>query len=107
MIFACFAALIPAGFIAYLALSKKTSPMVKKVSIIALILIGISFAVCTIILLVMFGSPVGIRGPVGDLPVVPVQEAKQNIIPILVAVGVFFFFLILVIILAIREQRRK
>jgi len=107
MIFLGFIALIPAGFIAVLALSKKSSPAVRRVSIIALIVIGLTFITCTIIVLVMFGAPVGEASGNPDLPFVPVQETKKDIIPVIIASVLVLAFLTWIIILAIREQRRK
>ena len=107
MIFIGFAALIPAGIIAYLALSKKTSPAVKKVSVIALVIITLSFIACTIILVIMLGSSAGNSRGFIDLPVMPAQETKRDIFPVIVASAAVLFFLILVIVLALREQRKK
>jgi len=107
MIFLGFIALIPAGLIAVLALSKKTTLPVRRASIIALIIIGLTFITCTIILLVMFGSPVGEFSGNSDQPLEPLQEVKKDILPVLIASVLVLLFLAWVIILAIREQRRK
>jgi preprotein translocase subunit SecG len=107
MIFLGFIALIPAGFIAVLALSKNTSPAVRRVSIIALIVIGLTFITCTIILVVMFGSSGGELSGYTDLPMEQVQEVKRDFLPILIASIAVLLFLIWVITLAIREQRQK
>ena len=108
MIFLGFLALIPAGFIATLALSKKTSPEVKKVSIIAFIIIGLTFIICTIILLVMFGSPVGVSEGYSDFPIdQPVKEAEKDFFPVLIASIAVLILMIWITISAIREQRKK
>ena len=107
MIFLGFIALIPAGLIAVLALSKKTSPAVRRVSIIALVVIGLTFIICTIILVVMFGSSGGELSGYTDLPPEQVQEVKRDFLPILIASIAVLLFLIWVITLAIREQRQK
>ena len=108
MIFLGFIALIPAGLIAFLALSKKTTAPVRKISIIALIVIGLTFITCTIILVIMFGSPVGEAAGYSNLPIEPVQaEVKRDILPVIIASVLVLGFLIWIIILAIREQRRK
>jgi len=107
MIFAGIAALIPVGLIAFLALSKKTSPAIKKASIIALIVIGLAFIACIIILFIMLGSPIGVRGRYAEIPVMPAEQtAKDNLYTILIAAVMVLFFLIMTIILAIREQRQ-
>ena len=108
MILVCFAALIPVGFIVFLALSKKTSPAVRKASIAALILTGISFAACAIIIVLMYGISAGTGAGHGAIPVVPAMDTSKSITPVLLAsLVVVLVFLILVIILAIREHRRK
>ena len=107
MIFLGFIALIPAGFIAILALSKKTSREVRRVSIIALILIGLTFIVCTIIVIFMFGTGAGEASGYSDLPFEPVQQVKKDYLPVIIASIAVLAFLIWVIILAIREQRQK
>ena len=107
MIFLGFIALIPAGFIAILALSKKTSPPVRRVSIIALILIGLTFITCTIILIFMFGSSGGEVSGYSELPVEQVQEAERDILPLIIASILVLIFLTWIIIVAIREQRQK
>ena len=107
MIFLGLIALIPAGLIAVLALSKKTSPAVKKVSIIALVVIGLTFIVCTIIVVFMFGSPVGEASGNSDLPFEPIQEVKKDFLPVLIAAIAVLVFLFWITILAIRERRRK
>ena len=106
MIFAAFIALVPACFIAVLALSKKTNPTVRKVSIIALILICLTFITCTIFL-VMHGFSAG-KGAVNtELPVVPVKESKSSIMAVLIPSVVVVLLMIMVIVLASREQKKK
>ncbi|MDR0447812.1 MAG: hypothetical protein LBH07_04005 [Treponema sp.] len=107
MIFAGFAAIIPVGLIAFLALSKRTSPAVKKASIIALIITAIVFIACTIIILVIFGSSAGTRGSSYETPIEPVKEINQNIITVLITAVIVIILITLVIITAIREQQRK
>jgi len=105
MILAGFAALIPVGYIAYLALSKKTSLGLKRVAIGALVLVVLTFFLCAILLLVS-GTPVGTqKSGYTDLPPVPAAEEKDNT-PILIALAIVLLFLIMVIIVAIREQQR-
>ena len=105
MIFAGFAALIPAGLIAFLALSKKTSPTVKKAATIALIVITLTFVACTIIL-VLSGSPAWKRGGAIDLPTAPPAGKANNIMAVLIMAAVLFFVMIMVIVLAIRERKK-
>jgi hypothetical protein len=105
LILAGFTALIPAGLIAFLALSKKTSPMVKKAAAIALILITLSFAACSIVL-VLSGSPVWKKGGAIDLPAVPAGKATDST-ALLIMTAVLLFVMIMVIILANREQRKR
>ncbi|MDR2700909.1 MAG: hypothetical protein LBB72_00595 [Spirochaetaceae bacterium] len=105
MILAGLLALLSAGIIAYLALSKKTGAALKRISIIALVLICLAFTVCSM-LLFMSGSYVGTKKGNIDFPAVPVSEGK-DITPLLIAAIVVLLFMILVIVLYIREQKRK
>lgn len=107
ILFAGFIALIPAVFIARLALSKKTGPALKKFSIIALVCISLAFAVCTALLVFMVGFSKERGAGYGGFPVVPGNEPQKDISVVLIAAGVVLASLILVLILAIREQRRK
>jgi hypothetical protein len=107
MIFAAFIAIIPACFIAVLALSKKTSSAVRKASIIALMLICLTFIICTIFLFAMFGYSTGRSAVFTDIPIEPVQETRNTFMEVLIPSIVVLFLMILVIILALREQRRK
>jgi len=98
------AALIPVGYIVYLALSKKTGPTLRKVSIGALALIIMAFFLCAIVLL-MSGTPVVTTLGFSDLPPVPAEKGEDNS-PILIALAVVLLFLIMVIIISIREQQK-
>jgi len=104
MIPAGLAALIPVGYIVYLALSKKTGPALKRVAIGALVLIVFAFFLCAILLL-MSGAPVVTKQGYSDLPPVPAEKGEDNS-PILIALAIVLFFLIMVIIISIREQQR-
>jgi len=109
MIFAGLVALIPAGIIAVLAISKKTSQTVRRVSIIALALIGLAFVTCTILLLI-FGSFAAEEKVRGYFPIDPVKETKQDIVTMVIVSVVVIIILTLVILLSIREiraQKRK
>jgi TRAP-type C4-dicarboxylate transport system permease small subunit len=105
MIIAGVLALISAGFIAYLALSKKTGAVLKRVAIIALVLICLTFLVCTLFLFLSSSYRVTRTGN-ADFPVIPVSEGK-DITPILIAAIAVLLFMILIIVLYFREQRRK
>ena len=106
MIFLGFIALIPAGFVAVLALSKKTGYKIRKAAIIALVIIGLTFITCTIIL-IMFGTSAGRSAGNSVFSVDTVKEAEKDYLPVIIASIAVFIFLIWIIILAIREQRRK
>jgi hypothetical protein len=100
------AALIPVVFIAYLAFSKKTSPGVKKASIIALVFIGLAFAACVVLLAITLGSTAARGNAYSDLPIIPLIEEKQDIITILIVAAIVLVFTTFIIIVSIREQRR-
>ena len=105
MILVGFLALISAGVIAYLALSKKTGTALKRISIIALILICLAFTVCSM-LLFLSGSYVASKKGNIDFPAIPANEGK-DITPLLISVIVVLLFMILVTVLYNREQKRK
>jgi amino acid transporter len=106
MIILILAALVPAAFIVFLAFSKKSSPGVRKASIIALVIIGLAFAACSV-LVILFGLPAGGTGTANpEIPITPVPEGKQDIVTILIVAAVVISFMTIVIILSIREQRR-
>ncbi|MCL1814737.1 MAG: hypothetical protein FWG27_02800 [Treponema sp.] len=106
MIVAGVVALIPAVLIAMMALSKKTGSAVRRASIIALIIIGMVFITC-VIMLIAFGPVAGQGAGAMESPVEPVKESKNDILTVLVVAAVVLFFLIMVIILSIRERREK
>ena len=107
MIFAALIALVPACFIAFIALSKKTSSAVRKMAIGALILIGVAFITCTIILVSLYGTAAKEIVEPGFLPAVPVTETKSSITSVLITAAVVLILVVLVIVLAIQEQRRR
>jgi hypothetical protein len=100
-------AIIPAGIIAYLALSKKTSPLVKKVSTGALILIIITLVVC-VILILMSGARaiivIGVSEPPPDP--IPAVEGKSDLSPIIALVAVLLF-LTAVLVISFRDQKKQ
>jgi len=104
MVPAGLAALIPVGYIVYLALSKKTGPALKRVAIGALVLVVMAFFLCAIVLF-MSGTPVVTKPGYSDLPPAPAEKGEDNS-PILIALAVVLIFLIMVIIISIREQQR-
>ncbi|MDR2552222.1 MAG: hypothetical protein LBD31_03530 [Treponema sp.] len=107
LVFSAAAALVPAVLIAYFALSKKTNPAVRKACAAALVLIGLAFAACAVLLIFMLG-PAGVKSTgFEDIPPAPpAQEGRQDIITMLVIAAAVFLFVALIIILSIREQRR-
>jgi hypothetical protein len=100
------AALIPVVFIAYLCFSKKTSPGVKKASIIALVFIGLAVAACVVLLVIPMGSGAVVETAYSDLPIAAPASEKQDIITILIVAAVVLLFTTFIIIVSIREQRR-
>jgi uncharacterized BrkB/YihY/UPF0761 family membrane protein len=101
------AAVIPAGIIAWLALSKKTSPHIKRVAIGALIVILITLVVCTIIIIFSGSRTVVVRGLAEPPPnSAPAVEGKSNI-PLIITLAVIMLFLIWVIFVSIRDQRKQ
>ena len=105
MIIAAIAALASLGFIVFLVLSKKTSKLVKRAAIIALILIALSFVVCSIIILIMLTSSPG-EGSGGVLSVTAVEAPKQNLVGILIVTAILLFF-ILITVVSLRHEKQK
>jgi hypothetical protein len=99
-------ALIPVIFIGYLCFSKKTSPGVKKAAVIALIIIGLAFAACVVLLVITLGSGVAAGKATSEFPITPVVEEKSDIVSLLIVAAVVLVFITFIIIVSIREQRR-
>ena len=106
MIIAGIAALIPAVLITVLALSKKTSPGVKKAATIALVLITLVFMICSL-LVVISGPAAGKGGGIVDIPAKPEPQNTANFAAILIMMAILLILLSIVIISSVREQRKK
>jgi cytochrome bd-type quinol oxidase subunit 1 len=108
LIFVSVFALGLVALIAYFALSKKSSPAIRWAAIIALILIGLSVAVCLVIL---FSGPTEAGGTaVVTIAAPPVKEAApsdDSSFSITIFVAIFLLFLVAVIFFSLREQRRQ
>jgi len=105
MVVAGFLALISAGVIAYLALSKNTGASLKRIAIIALVFICLAFSVCSMLLFLSSSYITTKKGAV-DFPAVPINQGK-DITPLLIAAIVVLLFMILVIVMYFREKNHK
>jgi formate hydrogenlyase subunit 3/multisubunit Na+/H+ antiporter MnhD subunit len=99
--------ILPAPLLAlifYFALSRKSTPLIKRTALIALILVGLSVLAS---LLVVFGEPMGKAGPApAAVPVESVVPQESNIGAIIAFAVSLFVFLALIIFLSAREHRR-
>jgi len=99
-------AMIPVGLISFLAVSKKTSPAVRKAAFIALIVIALAFGTCSIILFILLGEETESEGQIVLQPVQNV-ETNQDLSGILIFLLVMVVFILMMIIASHREKRRK
>ena len=100
------AALLPAGAICYLAFSKKSSPAVKRASIIALGFISAAVVICIAVLYFLSGdSQEAAQGPIP----VPPPETNQGLdsSALIVFLLIFIGFFLVMYMVYRREQRKK
>jgi NADH:ubiquinone oxidoreductase subunit 6 (subunit J) len=91
--------------ISYFALSRHSSPMIKRTALAALILVGLSVLVSLIVVISESSGKAGVI--VADIPAEPVAAQTTNIIATVVF-GIFMlFFLALIVFLTLQEQRRN
>jgi uncharacterized membrane-anchored protein len=93
-----------AALISYFAISRRSSPLIKRTALAALILIGLSVLTS---LFVIFTEPSGkAEAAFGDIPAEPVSSQPGNIAAA-IAFGIFILlFLALIVFLTLRESRR-
>jgi cytochrome bd-type quinol oxidase subunit 1 len=90
--------------ISYFALSRKSTPLIKRAALIALILVGLAVLAS---LLVVFGEPVSKAGPIpAAVSVEPAVPQKSNIGAIVAFAVSLLLFLVLIVFLSLREHRR-
>ncbi|MDR2798580.1 MAG: hypothetical protein LBB80_09560 [Treponema sp.] len=92
--------------IVYFALSKRSSLLVKRAAVIALILVGIAVVVS---LYLIFSEPAVTltpRPPTEIPPEKPVPVKVVKSIPILVVAILFLLFIALTVYISLRDQRR-
>jgi membrane associated rhomboid family serine protease len=91
--------------IAYFALSRHSSSLIKRTAFIALILIGLSVLIS---LIFVFSEPSGKAGVrITEIPEEP-AVAQTTSITAAVIFGIFMlFFVALIVFLAMQEQRRN
>jgi formate-dependent nitrite reductase membrane component NrfD len=100
---AIIAALAMAGMI-YFVVSKRSSPVIRRAAIVALVLAVLSILVCAFFLM---SEPMAVRGPVisPDSPPPPKVAEPFNLILLVVTVLILIFFLVL-ILAALRRERK-
>jgi predicted tellurium resistance membrane protein TerC len=93
------------ALIVYFAVSKKSSPTVKRAAVIALIIIGVSMIISAILI---FREPAGVPGPgIDPLPELPVQPKTADPWYLAVFVMSVLLFLGFIIYVGRRERRKK
>ena len=80
--------------------------MVKKASIIALVFIALALIACAVILFIMLGSSAAENGVPG-LAVKPVKENNQDLVAVLIVIGVLLFIILLAILMSYRDKLKK
>jgi hypothetical protein len=98
-------ALAVAGIV-YFAISRKSSPLVRRAAVIALILAGVSLAVCSVFALIQPAAGPGFSpaAPPPDTPVKPAVAADWRLLIALAAAALIF---IIIIAVAARRERRR
>lgn len=100
------ASLLLTGFTAFIALSKKSSPLMRRAAIIALILAGLALAFCSLLLLFLSDKGDGSKGfSVGTLD--PVEKAEADLLPILVFTAAILSIIVIIIFASLREQKKQ
>jgi uncharacterized paraquat-inducible protein A len=95
---------LPLAMISYFAVSKRSGPLIKRAAVIALILLGVSMAVCAGF--IFTGSPAYGVSIDRTLPAAPAGMAKNGYGAI-IAFGVFFLlFFGIIFYLTLQERRR-
>jgi cbb3-type cytochrome oxidase subunit 3 len=92
--------------IVYFALSKQSSPLIKRTAVIALILIGIAVMVSVYLILSEPAAALTPRPPTEMPPENPVPVKVVKTTPILVLAILFLLFIALTVYLSLRDQRR-
>ena len=95
------------GLIIYFAFSPKSSKLLRRVAIIALVLIGLSLGICSIFLIM------GPSKDPGDIPLPPFLNTpkaapkKGNLVEILVFLVILALIMALIIVLVSRDHKKK
>jgi hypothetical protein len=95
---------LPLAMISYFAVSKHSGPRIRRAAVIALILLGVSMAVCAGL---VFVGPSFRTGSLSrDLPIAPVKTIRTGYGAI-ITFGIFFLlFFGVVYYLTLQERRR-
>jgi uncharacterized protein with PQ loop repeat len=93
--------------ISCLALSKKTSPGLRRTAVVALVLIGLAVAVCSFVLLYLIGSSNAGGGIAVEIPVVPPENSRKSAAPVIVFSAIFLFIIMVVVMASLREKKKR
>jgi cytochrome bd-type quinol oxidase subunit 2 len=105
--FAGSVSVILVALIAYFAISKQTSRAIKIAARIALIVIGLVFAGCAVLLFILGAPAAGKGAAYGDFPVIPEKEpGNQDLLPMLIFALIVLVIIALVIFISLRGQKR-
>ena len=89
------------------AVSSKSSRLLKRAALIALVLILVSIGICAIVLVIGPGEDQEANGFLAFQEAVPVAAGESRLTEVLVFIVIFLAFLGFVIFLARRDQQRK
>jgi heme/copper-type cytochrome/quinol oxidase subunit 4 len=97
------------GVIAFLALSKKSDKLTKKLAFFALIIIGVSIVLGTAISIIFYKpaeEPIEFQIPGLMAPQPKTPDSSSNIMVLIFAI-VLVLFLAMIIYLSLKEQKKK
>ena len=93
--------------ISCLALSKKTSPGLRRTAIIALAVIGLAVTVCSFLLLYLTGSSNAGGGIAVEIPIVPQETSKKSAAPVIAFSAIFLLIIMVVVMASLREKKKR
>jgi cytochrome bd-type quinol oxidase subunit 2 len=95
------------ALIACLALSKKTSPGVRRTAIIALVLIGLAITACSLLLFLLGPPTGGSEGIAVEIPIIPPETTRKDMVPVIVFSLILLFIIMVIVLASLREKKKR